>query len=281
MKFLILLMLMFSFQRVEAGGIEKVAVSKTRWLQRFASSNSVVQKALEGGSMLTLCLSLVLSSCSLPDYYNPNRNPEAAESQSLNSKPVEVAPPIELAPPEAFQPAERENPYRIDVHYLKGFGGISQSDIDDYMLAKDSLPASFYKDVLIHYRSGDNNFVGVAQLNSHADNTVRVIDLGTGKVRDTISTERIEGIYVFMHENYGDHFIKFSAMHLQELEGDSFGELGWATIYAKTRIIFSSDYQAVRVYGVQKSPGKIFKLSDAQRFRGFVHSDHIINLDGN
>ena len=174
MKFLILLMLMFSFPRVEAGGIEKVAVSKTRWLQRFASSDGVVQKALEGGSMLTLCLSLVLSSCSLPDYYNPNRNPEAAESQSLNSKPVEVAPPIELAPPEAFQPSYSEDQpaygndvSRIDVHYLKGFGGISQSDIDDYMSAKDSLPASFYKDVLIHYRSGDNNLIGVAQLNSN------------------------------------------------------------------------------------------------------------------
>ena len=269
MKFLILLVLMFSLPRLEA---------QTRGLQRI-TSHGAVQKILRGGGGIILCLGL-LSSCTMPAQLNSNQ-PEAL-NQSPASEAEEaiaaeqVTPPfVEHAPPEDFQPAQIDNPYTIKVYHRNGFGGIQESDVSDYMETKDDLPTRFYKDMIIHYSRGDDNFIGIAQLNKINKNVVNVIDMEHDEVSDTISTNIIEGVFITTHDDYGDYYVKFPAMHMQKLMGKKRDEFGWSNLLGKTQIVVSSGYHLVRVHARQISAGKFLRIPKDERFWALVPSNYV------
>lgn len=277
MKFLILLMLVFSFP-LEA---------RARWLQRVASHDAV-QQALRGGVvvLVPLCLGL-LSSCAAPSHLNSTTQTEA-ENQPLASQPTEEAitpslaetnpPPLELAPPEAFQPAQTDDPYTIKVYHPNGFGGIREDDVNDYMQSKDDLPARFYKDMIIHYSNDDDNFIGIAQLIGNNENMLAVIDMEHEKVNATISTKLIEGVFVTVHDDYDNYYVVFSAMHLQKLMGKKVNKVGWLNLIGETKIVVSSGYHLVRVHGVQLAPDKFLRFSRPERFWGLVPSNYVSKL---
>ena len=278
MKFLTLLVLVFSLPLAEA---------QAGLLQRVAS-HSMVQKALRGGMivLVPLCLG-PLSSCVAPSQLNSTA-PAEAEKQPLASQPTEETttpsleesnlPPFELAPAEDFQPAQTDDPYTIKVYHPNGFGGIREDDINDYMRAKDGLPARFYKDMIIHYSNGDDNFIGIAQLNGNNENALNVIDMEHEEVNATISTKIIDGIFITVHDDYGGGYVKFSAMHLQKLMGKKVTKFGWSNLIAETRIVFSSGYHLVWVHGMQVSQDKFIRFSNEQKFWGLVPSNYVSKL---
>ena len=277
MKILIVLALLFSSPHVEANIISKVAAAQSRWLQRFAD-NGMVQKALRLGIAVPLCFNLL--SCSVSKH-NPDLRPEA-ESQALSSQTAESDKLLEHASPEAFQPAQVETPDMIMVGYRNGLGGIKASDINDYMQAqaRDELPAAFFRGVVVHFRHGENNYIGVAYPDKEKEGMVQVVTIGSNKLIGTINTNLIDGIYVVAHKDYGDHYIKFSAMHMQSLQGRRLDkQFGWSNLLGKTRLIFSNGEHVVQLSAVQVSTGVARNLSPDERLWVLVPEKHIKKIN--
>ncbi len=277
MKFLIVLALLLSLAQIEAsGGVERMLRVQGNWRQRLSHAHPSIQKIMYGSIVMATCINL--SSCMKP-YYNPNQDPPAAVAAT--SSAPEEAMPLAVAPPEDFQPAGTANPHAINIRYPKGFGGISHDQIDTYVIAKDELLPVFYNNVLIHYQRDGSNFLGIGQANEGEEDMVQVIDPETRELREAIDISLIEGIYVHSHNDYSDHFVKFSSIHMQKIEDEHFATLHQETVYGKVRVVLSNNYRVVLVYGVQKSSDTFVPLTKESRFWTLVRRDHLTKLDNN